>query len=305
MGKPLYPPTFCSKCGGKVPFERHSNRKYCSRACEKFCEGYETRGEQGLVTLANKVAATTAWKPADLDSPLHIVAQKIGVISDVHCPLHSEKWLYKAIETFLHFDIKHVLINGDLLDATQISRHNGEYKRRGTLEDDLMAAEAVLKLLSEHFDYLYLDFSNHDQRLIRQFGGELSFQRACKLFGEHEKLKITSRSYCLVNDHVEVVHPRQYSKARTKLPQDLALRWQKSVLTGHQHHSGMSVSPCGKFQACDIGTLADVELQDYVRNERTTHSEPVNGFAIIFGNKIQCFDRFTCWEAFGLPAMEG
>jgi len=197
--------------------------------------------------------------------------------------------------------VKDVLLNGDNMDCNQISRHAGQYfNRRANLEDDLDAFESVLRLLCKYFERIYIDAGNHDMRLIHKMGGEISYKRAMKLVYDNPKITVTSRSFCFVNNSVEVIHPRQYSRLRGKLASDLAVRFQKSILTGHQHHSAMTISPCGKFQACDVGTLADVELQDYIRNERTSHVEPVNGFAIIFNEKIQCFDKFTPWELFGL-----
>jgi len=279
---------------------------YCSAKCEKEITGYapQTLRKKERDSLFGQVQATTAWRPCDLDGILQITAPLVGVISDLHAPLHSGLWLMKAIETFKHFGVKHILLNGDNVDANQISRHAGQYfNRRSNLEDDLDAFEAVLKMLCEHFDAIYIDAGNHDMRLVHKFGGEVSYKRMMQMIYSDPKIKVTSRSFCFVNDSVEVIHPRQYSKIRGKLPSDLATRWQKSILTGHQHHSAMTISQCGKFQACDVGTLADVELQDYIRNERNTYAEPMNGFAIIFGNRIQCFDKFTLWELFGLPPL--
>ena len=271
--------------------------------CRIAIEGY------GISTLYKKevqarVQATTSWRPFDLDKELHILAPTVGVLSDIHCPIHSEKWLLQAITAFKLFDVKHVIVNGDFLDANQISRHAGSYyRRKGELADDFNAAESVLKLLVDTFDHVYFDMGNHDMRLLHKFAGEVGVSRIWKMFGDHEgKVTVTSRSYCKVNENVTVCHPRQYSRIRGSLAQKLSQRWQRSILTGHQHHSTMSSSPDGKWQACDVGAIVDVELQDYVRNELSDHVEPQNGFAIIFGNKIVCFDKHTAWDLFHMEA---
>jgi predicted phosphodiesterase len=300
--KPSYrKDVFCPVCDGAILTSR--KLPYCSMVCEKSIIGYSRQKPlDDLKKLMSEVRATTAWKPCDLDKIVHIVADKIGIISDLHAPMHSEKWLYLAVKTFLHFGVKKIILNGDSINADQISKHAGSYfNRRKNLEDDLDALESVLNLLRKYFDEIYISMGNHDMRLVHQMGGELSVNRLMKMvYSDEIKIKVTSRSYIFVNDHVEVIHPRQYSKIRGKLAQDLSMRWQKSILTGHQHHSTMTISPCGRFQSCDVGTLVDVELQDYVRNERTTHVEPVNGFAIIFNNKIQLFDKFTNFDLFGI-----
>jgi predicted phosphodiesterase len=289
----------CVGCGGAIPFGRHNN--YCSKKCEINQDGYSLSSQYRLSEILTQVAATTAWKPIDLDKELHIVTPRLLVLSDIHCPIQDEKWLSLAIHVGVQLGCEDVLINGDFIDTPTISRHLGSYyRRKQELEDDINAADAVLGVLSKYFKRIFFDTGNHDQRLIKQFGGELSFKRIMKMLGDHKKLIMTERSYCKVNDSVLIVHPRQYKSSRGDLAQKLSLRHQVSILTGHQHHSAMTISPDGKFQSCDVGCLADLTLQDYVRNELTTYCEPVNGFAVVFGNKIQCFDRFTPWELWNL-----
>lgn len=206
----------------------------------------------------------------------------------------------------MHFGINHIIINGDLIDANQISRHAGSYARRGAeFGNDLDAAEHVLNILTECFEHVYMDAGNHDMRMIHRFGGEMSFQRAMKMIGTFNNLKVSSRSFLHVNNDVLVCHPRQYSKVRGKLAQDLALVKHKHVLTGHQHHSAKTISVDGRWQACDSGCIADTKHQDYVRNEASTYAEPVEGFAAIFGKSIEVFDKFTNFEMLGIPNVLG
>lgn len=292
----------CIVCNGIIRNDRHN--EYCSKKCQLVLEGTTPRVEQDWAKLAREVAATTAWRPVDLDKELHIVTNRLLVLSDVHCPVQDPGWLSLAISCGVQLGCRDVLLNGDFLDAPTVSRHLGSYyRRKQELEDDLKAADAVLEVLSKYFDRIFFDTGNHDMRLVKMFGGELSFRRVMSMLGNHKKLMMTERSYCRVNDEIIVVHPRQYSSIRGALAQKLSLRHQASILTGHQHHSSMSISPDGKYQACDVGCLADLKLQDYVRNELTTFVEPNNGFAVIFGNKIQCFDRFTPWELWGLEKL--
>lgn len=237
---------------------------------------------------------------------MDIICPKLGIITDPHCPLHSEPWLRQAIVTFKHYGVNHVLINGDLIDANQISRHAGSYHRRmSEFGNDLDAAEAVLNILTENFEHVYMDAGNHDMRVIHRFGGEISFQRAMRMIGTFSNLKVTSRSFVHVNNKVLVCHPRQYSKIRGKLAMDLALMKQMHVVTGHQHHSAKTISLDGRWQCVDIGCIADTEHQDYVRNEASTFAEPCQGFGIVFGTSTENFDKFTNFELMGIPNVLG
>lgn len=300
-----YYPEYCPKCGSKIAQSRHAlvdGIRFCSKKCEMDHEkDKEATFKRESSRISSEVSTTLAWRPDALDNPMHIIADKVGILTDVHCPIHSPVWLEKAINTFKYYEARHVHINGDLIDFNSISRHKGEYyARNNSVEKDLDAAESVLKLICKEFDSVTLCMGNHDMRLVKFFGGEVSVQRAFMMIGSFHNLKITARSWVDINDDIRCVHPKQYSRIRGQLAQKLAMRWQKHIITGHQHHSAKTISPCGKWQCVDLGCIADIELQDYVRNEITDHVEPCNGFGIVFGNKIMNFDKHTPWELFGI-----
>lgn len=293
-------PRFCIICRGQVPTDKHDG--FCSLACRLKKNGYGISSHNERAKLFHAIAASTAWRATDLDPVMDIIAEKVGVASDIHCPLHSEKWLRQFIVTCMHYNVNHILVNGDLIDANQISRHAGSYHRRGSeLGNDLDAAEHVLRTLTDSFEHVYMDAGNHDMRMIHKFGGEMSFQRAMKMIGTFQNLKVTSRSFVHVNHKVLVAHPRQYKKARGQLAAELAQLKQMHVLTGHQHHSAKSASPDARWQACDVGCIADTKHQDYVRNEANTFSEPMQGFSIIHGTLIEIYDQFFPFDLYNIP----
>lgn len=294
----------CVVCGADVPNYRNtSGGQHCSKTCQAAVEGYSNDWKN---KMRQKVDGSTAWKPTALEPVIKIVSgEPVLILSDVHAPIHSAAWLFHAIRCAKAKGVRFVIINGDLIDANQISKYIGSYYRRGAqLENDFDAAEAILKILCTEFEKVYLLMGNHDMRLIKQFGGEVSVGKVFRMLGHFDNLVITARSFVDVNETVRVVHPRQYSKIRGALAQRLANRWGKSIVDGHEHHSAMSSSHDGRFQACAVACIADINNQDYVRNECTDFVEPMNGFAIIFGEYIHCFDKFTRWDLFGLPEFE-
>lgn len=293
----------CILCG------RRANRqgKFCSVKCQVESESLKVLNlvDEPLDKIFALVDGSEAWKPDALDPVEEIHANRVGVISDVHCPLHSGKWLKRAILTFRHYGVDTVVINGDFLDANQISRHAGSYYRRNAnLEHDFLAGEAVLGILCGLYKKVYYLMGNHDMRLIHRMGGEISVNRAFQMLGSYRNLKITSRSFVIANSNVLIGHPIQYSRIRGNVAQKVAMRWQKHTILGHQHHSAKSMSPCGKWQAADVGCLADTEIQDFVRNSVNDMPDPVNGFSVIDNQYIQLFDKHTPWKMYGLPPME-
>lgn len=285
----------CLTCKSKIRNDRPN--EYCSLACER------SNKQKKEDSLRSRIEATAAWRPIELDPIEHVVSgYPIAVFSDIHAPIHSVKWIEKGIIASKKFGAKTLIVNGDFIDANTISRHlGGYYRRKNELEDDLAAGEALTKLFSDTFEKVYFLSGNHClQRLTSVFSGEVSAKRLWNLFGVHKNVKLTSRSFLHVNENVLVGHPRQYSSVRGNLTQKMAQLKQKHVITGHHHHSAKTATADGKWQAVEVACMADIEAFEYVKNELNTFAEPMNGFAMIFGEKIEIFDKFTNWELFGL-----
>jgi len=292
----------CKVCKGPIRGDRAP--PFCSKKCQVVEEGYSATYERDLERLKSEIEATTAWRPQPLEPIHHIIdARPIGIMSDIHLPLHSKEWVFHAIRCFHVLGVRRIILNGDVMDLNQISRHMGSYyRRKSELEDDFASTECFLKLVTSDFDETIWLSGNHCvQRLIQLFRGEASAGRLLKIVGDHPNLKVTARSFVDVNDNVRICHPRQYSKVRGATPQKLAQRWRKHIAVGHEHHSAMTASLDGEWQAVCIPALVDSSVQDYVRNEMNDFAEPMQGFGVVFGNKIQVFDKFTPWDRWGLP----
>jgi hypothetical protein len=296
----------CKRCGGKLPSYRHDG--FCSQKCEKAEVGYSEAYLRELDREAVKAGlqASTAWRPLPIEPILHInSALPITVFSDVHCPLHDISWIYQGILTAKKYGSEILIINGDFIDANQISRHiGGYYRRRSELNDDIKAGESLLALLVKHFKMVYFLNGNHCmERLIKAFRGEVAVQQLWKMFGDHPNVKLSSRSFVFVNDTVAVGHPRNYSKLRGSLPQKIAQHWQKHVMLGHGHHSAKAVTSDGKWQAVDIPCLADLAQFEYSTYEINDMPRPMNGFSMIFGDKIMVFDKFSPYKMLGIEEV--
>lgn len=292
----------CSICNGEIRKDRQHS-EYCSKKCEAKIEGYS---ESWQKTLKAKIDATTAWRPLPLEKTINVVSSHpVGVCGDVHAPIHDEQWLYKFIVTCKKFEVKKIVINGDLIDAGTISKHlGGEWRRKNELNDDIEAAGAVVKLLCKEFDNVYYTLGNHSQRLIRSFMGEVAWSNLLKMVYDNPQFKGTERHFLDVNGKVRCLHPRGYSRTRGKLTADLAQRYQMHLITGHHHHTAQTVSADGKFQAVEVGTLAKIDMFGYAQHAMHGMPEMMNGFGIILPhseqNKILNFNEFTPWKRFGL-----
>lgn len=289
----------CLVCGKIIKKTKRSNG-YCGKKCTDM-------GAKGaLVSLRERILATTSWRPLPLEPIINVITPyPVLVIGDVHCPIHDERWVEIAIKTAKHFGCRKVVVNGDLIDAGTISRHlGGEWRRKAELNDDVEASGAVIKLLCSEFDEVFYTMGNHTQRMIKMFLGEVSWQNLMKMIFDNPKFKGTERHFLEINGKVRCLHPRSYSKIRGKLTAELAQRYQVHLITGHHHHSAVSASADGKYQAVEVGTLARIDLFGYAQYAMSNMPEMMNGFAIVLpeseGNMILNFNIFTPFHRYGI-----
>lgn len=292
----------CKLCGGEIHRDSHGNVPYCSLRCRRLSDGTNV-AESGLVS---EILGSTAWRPEAIESVVKInSSEPIMIFSDIHAPLHSEAWIYQGLKCADRFGARTLIVNGDFIDANQISRHiGGYYRRKSELNDDFEAGEALLKIFAKRFDKVFFLNGNHcGERLVKVFRGEVALQRLWKMFGSHENVKVAARSFVEVNDSVIVGHPRQYSRIRGGVSQRIAQSWQRHVVLGHTHHSSRSLSSDAKWQACEVGCMAELPEFEYTTFEINDMPNPVNGFGMIRGESVTLFDQFTDWSLYGLEPV--
>lgn len=295
----------CRVCHGQIRKDRHP-KIYCSKKCQAEVEGWS---ESTQKKIQSRVSASTSWRPQPPEPTRKIkTAHPTLIISDPHCPIHSEKWFYQALTCGLKFGCKVLIINGDLIDANQCSRHLGkQYRRKGELNDDIESARCFIETCLPQFDEIYITLGNHDQRLLEAFSGEISAQNLMRMIYSDNKVFITEKFFVELNGVTRVYHPRNYSKTKGKLPQDTAQRYQRHIISGHTHHSATASSADGKWQAVEVGCLMDTEWAFYAQQGMPNMPEMMEGFCIALPHSendlILNFNKFTPWARFGLPVI--
>lgn len=259
-----------------------------------------------LTKVFSEVEGSTAFAGEPIEPVTQVCsALPVMVFSDIHARRHSSEWINQGMRAAEKFKSRILVINGDFINADSIGKYvGGHYRRHEILEDDFAAGEILLKVFAKFFQRVIFLSGNHDtDRMMKSLRGEVKAQRWWKMFGEYDNVTVTERSWVKVND-VIVGHPRSYSRIRGNLAQKYAQKAQASVLIGHEHHSAISVSPCGKFQAASVGCMAELHDFEYTNFSLNDMPEPMNGFATIFYDRISIFDKFTNWPLYGLPEMK-
>jgi predicted phosphodiesterase len=97
--------------------------------------------------------------------PYKLEAASIGVLSDIHLPYHSELALQAAIDWLLPMNLDALLLNGDVFDFYQISRHDKD-PTQPKLMAELHAGWELFACLRAAFPdaRIVYKLGNHDER---------------------------------------------------------------------------------------------------------------------------------------------
>lgn len=134
-----------------------------SRKKLKVNKGTIGTGENPLGILA---PLDSDIKPVRLD---HVKYNRTGVISDVHIPNHRPGPLTLAYRRFLEQGMNRIIINGDWLDNTPFSRHDGKPAGPKDARNIFEMAERELERLRDLFPDAEIIWAegNHDYWYMR------------------------------------------------------------------------------------------------------------------------------------------
>lgn len=183
------------------------------------------------------------WSPHDLG-----VVGKVGILSDVHVPYHSEVAVKAAVDWLKAADIQALLLNGDICDFYAISRWMKDPRSRDFV-GELEAVRGFLGWLRQEFPDIpiVLKSGNHEERwnhYIWQHAPELSSDRLTSL---HAWLHLAEHDIQLVEEQrpvmlglLPVLHGHELPKglaAPVNVARGAFLRTLSTVLVGHSHRS--------------------------------------------------------------------
>jgi predicted phosphodiesterase len=180
----------------------------------------------GLNKVFFEIPESLADHPAMFDATG--MGKVVGVISDIHLPLHDRPALMGAASYLKERDIDMLILNGDILDCSNLTRHSQRKAMRYTWSQELEVARAFfssLRVLFPKIPILYLE-GNHEnwvkQYLVRQ---------APQLSGDYELEKVLGLDQ----------HDIQW------LPEDRVVKYGKLyIMHGHQLRIGGSMNVAEK-----------------------------------------------------------
>ena len=201
---------------------------------------------------AARQAGVSYSMPQSLSEPWtpHVfkVIGKIGVLSDVHIPYHSETAVAAAVAHLKKEKLAGLILNGDMCDFYTISRHQKDPSKRD-FSGELEACRNFIGWIRQSFPKIpiVMKAGNHEERwqaYIWQHAPELCKERRMSL---HSWLDLDRHDIQLVEDKRPIMAGKLPILHGHELPHGIAapvnpargafMRTLSTVLVGHSHRT--------------------------------------------------------------------
>jgi UDP-2,3-diacylglucosamine pyrophosphatase LpxH len=213
---------------------------------------------------------------------------KTAVFSDIHLGIHDKAALIAAIQYAKQDRVENIILNGDILDSAQISRHPKHADTPKFLNEIELAKQFLEGLRSEFKDQnIYFKIGNHEDRLERYLmqnadalAGLIDFRKLLKL--DDLGIRFVESTQFMKVENTYIVHGHEMKVSGGVNPaRALILKAAANVVMGHVHRTSFASikSLDGKFyKAYTMGCLCKL------RQAYMPHSNSNHGFAIIQEN---------------------
>jgi predicted phosphodiesterase len=196
----------------------------------------------GAILPMPKSMAET-WTPHRMN-----VTGRVGILSDVHVPYHSEIAVAAAVGYLEEQGLSALLLNGDIADFYAISRYMKDPKQRD-FKGELEAVRAFLAYLRQKFPGIPIVYKvgNHEERWqhwLWQHAAEISDDPRMSLtawlgFDEHE-IELVEDQRPVLLGKLPVLHGHELPKgmaAPVNVARGAFLRTLSTVMVGHSHRT--------------------------------------------------------------------
>jgi transposase/predicted phosphodiesterase len=227
-------------------------------------------------------AVERVWQPFQIATPGHWL-----VISDIHIPCHDRTTIELAVKQAKKDGAAGVLLNGDVMDAHEISTHDKDPSLPRYVEEVRLTRQLLAWLRAEFPDQrIVYKCGNHDARLQRYIANRAPAIEALEGVGLPSVLKFADHGVEWVDDStvirlgkLNVVHGHEYRGGGGVNPARwLYLKARSVALTSHFHrtseHHAKDIS--GKHEAAwSIGCACELHPKYLSLNEWN------NGFSLV------------------------
>lgn len=227
---------------------------------------------------------------------------RLGVVSDLHAPLHSPRLIELAAMVFRARGVETIVWNGDTFDNAHRGHKGIRNTRAAPFGVGLHAVGAIMDVFTEAGvrDHVIIP-GNHDDKIWRDTDQEFGFEDLIKgklwpiLTDKSCQLTVSSRYYVVMrpretrarwpftsdNYPWRFTHQKNYRGKQLSTADALCGIYMSHIVTGHQHHLAIGQHGSGVLWACDAGTFQDPDLVEYKQSRDSAHVAWHPGFLTI------------------------
>lgn len=175
-----------------------------------------------------------------------------------------------------------LLIAGDIHNGDKDSRHAPLVPPISRAQE-LNLTKALLDYLLGYFDEIYMEPGNHmRKRFMELLDGDLNFSQYTQLITSHPS-RVHLSPYDIIylksgGDDWVITHQYQYSKNKLIKANQLAQKYQASVITFHQHHTAIGRDEFDRYTIVDCGGFHDQDMMAYTSLVPSTFPRMNNAF---------------------------
>lgn len=231
-------------------------------------------------------------KPKLFADPLILKEEPVLIIADSHCPYQNADFLHKAFAIAKKKKIKKLIHAGDLIDGAE---YNSQAKNEihYSISDEIIAARSIIDTAAQWFDTMIFIPGNHDEYYLKK--EKISFDdfiRNIIADGNYQDIIVTTEyDYIYYGDFAVIGHPTNYNPIAGQLASELADKYGRHALVGHDHLQNYKISEKG-YYGVSIGMSAEYDRFWYKSRAFNLFPESSAGFCIIKNREIMLYDEF-------------
>jgi len=216
------------------------------------------------------------------------------VINDLHGTKVDIELLQRTDDIRKYFDIKRVIIAGDLADNAALNMHRRRsLKHEANLRLEMNVIAEILEWLAPRYDNIDILPGNHDLWLIEAVDGVLSYTDTINMLIKSQAVrdKVSVSDYDRLTLYSgervwTIAHQAAYNPTPLVTAQKLSEQFETDIYTTHQHISAGPIrSRNGKHLLMDVGGLFDPAKFEYVQMQTRIGRQMEQGFATIINGK--------------------
>lgn len=230
-------------------------------------------------------------KPKLFADSLILKEEPILVIADSHCPYQNAEFLHKAFAIAKKRKIKTLVHAGDLIDGAE---YNSQAKNETyyPITDEIIAAKSIIDAAAQWFDIMYFLPGNHDQFYLKK--NKVSFDTLVKEIiadNKYPQIITTEYDYVFYGNFAVIGHPTNYNPIAGQLASELADKYDRHAIVGHDHLQDYKISEKG-YYGISVGMSAEYDRFWYKSRAFNLFPESSAGFCIIKNREIMLYDEF-------------